>query len=141
MKVLMDGGSGLNIMYADTLDHMGISRKDLRPSGAPFFRIIPRAQATPLRSIHLPVTFGEPANFRNEYLDFEVVDFASPYRALLGPPCYMKFMAIPHYGCLKLKIPNPRGVIMVATSMAKVYHCKQEGTTLFVASITTIDFA
>ena len=25
-KVLMDGGSGLNIMYAETLDSMGISR-------------------------------------------------------------------------------------------------------------------
>ena len=25
-KVLMDGGSGLNIMYAETLDAMGISR-------------------------------------------------------------------------------------------------------------------
>ena len=25
-KVLMDGGSGLNIMYADTLDAMGIYR-------------------------------------------------------------------------------------------------------------------
>ena len=137
----MDGGSGLNIMYADTLDRMGIPRKDLRPSGAPFFRIIPGAQATPLRSIHLPVTFGEPANFRNEYLDFEVVDFASPYHALLGRPCYTKFMAVPHYGCLKLKIPGPQGVIVVATSMAEVYHCEQEGTTLSMASITAIDFA
>ena len=25
-KVLMDGGSGLNIMYAETLDTMGIDR-------------------------------------------------------------------------------------------------------------------
>ena len=25
-KVLMDGGSGLNIMYAETLDAMGIDR-------------------------------------------------------------------------------------------------------------------
>jgi hypothetical protein len=28
-KVLMDGGSGLNILYAETLDLMGISRSQL----------------------------------------------------------------------------------------------------------------
>ena len=38
--------------------------------------------------------FGDPANFQKEYLDFEVVYFASPYHALLGQPCYAKFMAL-----------------------------------------------
>ena len=31
-KVLMDGGSGLNIMYAKTLDEMGVNRTRLRPT-------------------------------------------------------------------------------------------------------------
>ena len=31
MKVLMDGGSGLNIMYTKTLDEMGIDRTNLHP--------------------------------------------------------------------------------------------------------------
>jgi hypothetical protein len=39
-KGLMDGGSGLNILYASTLDRMGIPRASLHPSGAPFFRVI-----------------------------------------------------------------------------------------------------
>ena len=30
-KVLMDGGSGLNILYVDTLDAMRIPRSELRP--------------------------------------------------------------------------------------------------------------
>ena len=30
-KVLMDGDSGLNIMYAKTLDVMGVDRTRLRP--------------------------------------------------------------------------------------------------------------
>ena len=137
----MDGRSGLNILYADTLVSMGISRKDLYPSRAPLFGMIPRAQATPLGSIRLPVMFGDPANFQKEYLNFEVVDFASPYHALLGRPCYMKFMAIPHYGCLKLKIPGPRGVIVVATSAAEVYRCEQEGMALAVANVAVADFA
>ena len=41
-KVLMDGGSGLNIMYAETLDAMGINRACIRPTGAPFQGIVPR---------------------------------------------------------------------------------------------------
>ena len=90
MKVLMDGGSGLNILYAGTLDRMGIPRANLCPGGAPFFGVIPRIQATPLRSIQLPITFRDPSNFWKEVLDFEVVDFTSPYHALLGRPCYTK---------------------------------------------------
>lgn len=137
----MDGRSSLNILYVDTLDRMGILRKDLHPSGAPFFEIIPEAKATLLRSIRLPIMFGDSANFRKEYLDFKVVDFASPYHALLGQPCYAKFMAVLYYGCLKLKIPGPRGVIVVATSTVEVHHCEQEGTALPVANIATADFA
>ena len=40
-KVLMDGGSGLNIMYAKTLDEMGVDRTNLRPIRAPFHGIVP----------------------------------------------------------------------------------------------------
>ena len=35
-KVLMDGGSGLNIMFAKTLDATGIDRSHIRPTGVPF---------------------------------------------------------------------------------------------------------
>jgi hypothetical protein len=47
-KVLMDGGSGLNIMYVKTLDAMGIDWLRIRPSGAPFHGIVPGKQAIPL---------------------------------------------------------------------------------------------
>ena len=48
-KVLMDGGSGLNIMYAKTLDKMGIDRTRLRPTQAPFHGIVLGKLAMPLR--------------------------------------------------------------------------------------------
>ena len=47
-KVLMDGGSGLNIMYAKTLDEMGVDRMNLRPTRASFHGIMPGKQAMPL---------------------------------------------------------------------------------------------
>ena len=40
-KVLMDGGSGLNILYVDTLDAMRIPRSKLCPVSSPFHSMIP----------------------------------------------------------------------------------------------------
>jgi hypothetical protein len=42
---------------------------------------------------------------------FEEVDFSGPYHVILGLSCYVKFMAIPSYAYLKLKIPGPAGDI------------------------------
>ena len=39
-KVLMDRGSGLNILYVDTLDAMRILRSELRLVSAPFHSVI-----------------------------------------------------------------------------------------------------
>ena len=41
-KVLMDRGSGLNILYVNTLDAMRIPRLELRPASSPFHGVIPR---------------------------------------------------------------------------------------------------
>ena len=48
-KVLMDEGSGLNILYVDTLNAMRIPRSKLRPVSSPFHDVILGAQAYPLR--------------------------------------------------------------------------------------------
>ncbi|XP_066342126.1 uncharacterized protein [Miscanthus floridulus] len=122
----MDGGSGLNIMYAETLDTMGIGRARIRPTGAPFHGIVPRKLAMPLGQIKLPVTFGGLSNYRTEALTFEVVGFHGTYHAILGRPCYVKFMAIPNYTYLKLKMPGLGGVITVGTSFQRAYECKVE---------------
>ena len=42
-RVLMDGGSSLNILYVDTLDAMRILRSELRQAGSPFHGVIPGA--------------------------------------------------------------------------------------------------
>ena len=48
MKVLMDGGSGLNIMYAKTLDKMSVDRTNLRSIRASFHGVVPGKQAVQL---------------------------------------------------------------------------------------------
>ncbi|XP_066361161.1 uncharacterized protein [Miscanthus floridulus] len=115
-KVLMDGGNGLNIMYAKTLDVMGVDRTHLRPAREPFHGIIPGKQATPLGQIDLPVTFGDQSNYRTETLTFDVVGFPRTFHAILGRPCYTKFMTVPNYMYLKLKMLGPHGVITIGTS-------------------------
>jgi hypothetical protein len=65
-RVLIDGGSSLNILFLRTFDQMGLSRSLLCPSRAPFHSIVPSATATPIGQIALPVTFGTWENFRTE---------------------------------------------------------------------------
>ena len=48
--------------------------------------------------------FGDRANFRSEVLTVEVVNIPGSYHAILGWPCYAKFMAIPNYTYLQLKM-------------------------------------
>ena len=115
-KVQMDGGSGLNIMYAKMLDTIGIDRSRIRPTRVPFHGIVPGKQAMPLGHIDLSVTFGNPTNYRTETLTFEVVGFHGTYHAILGHPCYVKFMAILNYTYLKLKMLGPCRVITIGTS-------------------------
>jgi hypothetical protein len=74
-KVLMDGGSSLNILYAHNLHMLGIGLDQLRPSTTPFHGVAPSKRVQPLGQIDLPVLFGTLDNFRKETLTFEVVGF------------------------------------------------------------------
>jgi hypothetical protein len=66
------------------------------------------------------------SNFRWETLTFEVVEFRGTYHAMLGRPCYAKFMAVPNYMYLKLKMPGPNGVITVGSTYRHAYECDVE---------------
>jgi hypothetical protein len=73
-KVLMDGGSNLNIFYAHTLCLLGIGLDQLRPSTTPFHGVAPGKRVQPLEQIDLPVWFGMPDNFRKETLTLGQID-------------------------------------------------------------------
>src|SRR5436190_3199365 len=110
-RVLIDGGNGLNILFAKTLDDMKIPCSKLERSRAPFHRVIPGTSATPLRTIKLPVKLGSRENFRTEDISFEVADFEAAYHTILGRPALAKFMAVPHYTYMLMKLPGPNGII------------------------------
>jgi hypothetical protein len=122
----MDGGSILNIIYAETLGLLQIDLSSIRAGATPFHRIIPGKRVQPLGQLDLPVCFGTPSNFRKETLTFEVVGFRGTYHTVLGRPCYAKFMAVPNYTYLKLKMPGPNGVITVGSTYRHAYECDVE---------------
>jgi hypothetical protein len=72
------------------------------------------------------VTFGDVVHYQRETLFFEVVDFHGPYSAIFGRPCYAKFMAVPKYAYLKLKMLGSRGVITVSGNFQNAYQCKRD---------------
>ena len=54
-KVLIDGGSALNILFAGALTELGLTKDDLVPVDSPFWGIVPGRASQPLGQITLPV--------------------------------------------------------------------------------------
>jgi hypothetical protein len=126
-RALIDGGSGLNLIFTSTLKKMGLDLTNkLTPSKAPFYGIVPGNAAHPLGTVVLPVTFGTRENYRTEFIKFEVANFESSYHAILGRPALAKFMVVPHYVYLLLKMPGRSGVLMLRGDLKKSYDCNQE---------------
>jgi hypothetical protein len=126
-RVLIDGGSGLNLLFTSTLKKIGLDiPKTLTLSRAPFYGTVLGNAATPLGLVVLPVTFGMKDNYRMEYIKFEVADFQSSYHAILGRPALVKFMVVPHYIYLLLKMPGKTCVLTFRGDWKKLYDCDQE---------------
>nr|XP_051201677.1 uncharacterized protein LOC127315209 [Lolium perenne] len=106
---------------------MGLSVDMLKYSDTGFHGIIPTRPPYPLGKISLDVVFGTPSNFRKEKLEFEVVDWESQYHAILGRPAFAKFMAVPHYAYLKLKMLDNNGTtIIVHGSFSYSDNCDRD---------------
>jgi hypothetical protein len=126
-RVLIDGGSGLNLIFTSTLRKMGLDLMDmLVPSKSPFYGIVPGNAAHPLGTMVLPVTFGTREDYCTEFIKFKVANFESSYHAILGRPALAKFIAVPHYIYLLLKMIGRSGVLTVRGDLKKSYDCNQE---------------
>ena len=112
-RVLMDGGSSLNLLYQDTTRKMGINPSWIKPTKTTFKGVIPGVLAHCTGSLTLEVVFSSLDNFRSEDLIFDIVPFDIGYHVLLGRTAFVHFNVVPHYAYLKLKMPGPRGVITV----------------------------
>jgi hypothetical protein len=98
----------------------------LIPSKSPLYGIVLGNAAHPLGTVVLPVTFGTRENYRTKFIKFEVANFKSSYHAILGRLALAKFMAVPHYIYLLLKMPGQSGVLTLRGDLKKSYDCNQE---------------
>jgi hypothetical protein len=103
----------------------------LTKSTSPFYGIVPGNTAIPLGSVVLLVTFGETReNYRTKYIKFEVADFETSCHAILSRPAIAKFMAIPHYMYLVLKMPSPAGVLSLQGDLKISFDCDTKAVEL-----------
>ena len=134
-KVLMDGGSGLNLIYEETLSKMEIDKSRIKQSSTTFRGIIPSREARCAGKITLDVVFGTPENYRSEEITFQVAPFNSGYHALLGREAFTIFQAIPHYGYMKLKMPGPNGIITLTSDPDIALRAKNKTAALVLSPI------
>jgi hypothetical protein len=80
----------------------------------------------------LLVTFGTQANYQIEFIQFEVVDFEASYHAILGRPALAKFMAIPHYPYLLLKMLGPHRVLSLRGNLKRAFDCDIQAIQIIV---------
>ena len=78
--------------------------------------------------------FGTPDHFRTDYMNFIITDFDSTYHAILGRPALTKFMAVPHYSYLVLKMPTEQGVLTLRGNVYTAYTCEEENCQMAEAS-------
>ena len=59
-----------------------------------------------------------------------MVDLESPYHALLGRPTLAKFLAVPHYAYLKMKMPSTKGIQNIVRDYRKSFVCAADSSRL-----------
>jgi hypothetical protein len=119
------------------MEKIEIPEIQLKPTKLTFHGIMPGHSCTPMGRIELEVLFRGKDNHCREPIWFEVVDLNSPYHALLGRPALAKFMAVPHYAYLKMKLPGPCGVITIAGCNKESIECTRASSKLVEALVIT----
>jgi hypothetical protein len=121
------------------MEKLGIPLAQLEPSRLTFHGIVPGHSCTPMGRVRLEFLFGKKGNSRREPIWFEMVDISSPYHTLLGRPALAKFMAVPHYAYLKMKLPGPRGMITVSGCFKKSLVCIKASSQLAEALVIAVE--
>ena len=95
-----------------------------------FHGIVPGLSCSPIGKILIDVLFGDKDHFCRESVWFEVMDLESPYHALLRRLALAKFMAVPHYAYLKMKMSSSKGILTVPGDYRKSSPCAAESSRL-----------
>ena len=83
-KVLMDGGSSLNIMYSSTLELLGIGLDQLQPSTSPFHGVAPGKRVQPLGGSTYPSASARRTTSARRSSPLRWLDFGEHIMPSLG---------------------------------------------------------
>ncbi|XP_062230037.1 uncharacterized protein LOC133927593 [Phragmites australis] len=122
-RVLISGGSSLNILFSGALDAMQISQSAIKLVTQTFYDIVLGSSSMPIGHILLPITFARHDNFWTKKILLNLVNSEIVYNAILGRPILAKFMDVVHYAYQYVKIPRPVGVITIRGCPKVVLCC------------------
>ena len=119
-RILIDGGSSVNIIWLYTLKDMGIGQEHVTHKAAVLVGFSGETKTT-IGEIYL-TTHAEGVN---SYERYSVLDCPSPYNVLLGRPWIHNVKAIPstYHQCVKL--PSEWGVITIKGEQRQALSCYQ----------------
>jgi hypothetical protein len=72
-------------------------------------------------------------------LQFEVTNFEMVYNTFLGRPTLSKFMAIPHYAYMVLKMSGPHRVISISGDIKHAYDYHRESCEMTSRLTTSVE--
>jgi hypothetical protein len=124
VKTLIDSGTSLNLMMRKTFIEMGLNLAELTPLHDTFHEIILGQSSTPIGCIDLEASCGLGENKHWEMLIFEVASFEIGDNCILGRPFLLKFMVVIHTAYATIKMPGPKGVIILKSNQRDALACE-----------------
>ncbi|XP_074356072.1 uncharacterized protein LOC141695750 [Apium graveolens] len=109
MRVLVDNGPSMDILFHNTFIMMSYNNSQLTPSDAPIYGFN-HVECKVEGVIQLPVTIGEDPGEATHMLNFQVVKAASTYNDIMGITGIHTFKAVPSTYHMVLKFPTRNGV-------------------------------
>ncbi|XP_074346926.1 uncharacterized protein LOC141685739 [Apium graveolens] len=109
MKVLVDNGAAMEILFHDTFIRMGYNDSQLTPSDAPIYGFN-HVECKVEGAIQLPITIGEEPREAMQMLNFQVVKAASTYNVIMGRIGIHSFKDVPSTYHMVPKFPTRNGV-------------------------------
>ncbi|XP_074355783.1 uncharacterized protein LOC141695436 [Apium graveolens] len=109
MRVLVDNGAFVDILFHNTFIRMGYNDSQLTPSDAPIYGFN-HMECKVKGAIQLAIIIGEEPREATQMLNFQVVKAASTYNAIIGRTGIHTFKVVPSTYHMVLKFPTRNSV-------------------------------